>query len=87
MKILFFYLAIINALAFVFMRSDKQKAKKNRRRIPERTLLMLCAVGGSLGGFLAMQLFRHKTRHARFCIGVPVMLVLHILVLAWVCFR
>jgi uncharacterized membrane protein YsdA (DUF1294 family) len=60
------------------MLADKIKAKKNRWRTPERTLLGICAIGGSLGGYLAMQLFRHKTKHPRFSIGIPVMLALHI---------
>lgn len=72
------YLAIINVVSFVFMLADKIKAKKNRWRTPERTLLGICAIGGSLGGYIAMQLFRHKTKHPQFSIGIPVMIVLHI---------
>lgn len=83
MKILAVYLCIINVLSFLFMLADKRKAIKNRWRIPERTLLTLCAIGGSLGGYLGMQLFRHKTKHPRFSIGVPVMLVVHIAVLVF----
>ena len=81
MKILLLYLPIINALAFLLMLIDKQKAKKNRWRIPENTLLGVCFIGGSLGGFLAMHLLRHKTKHFRFAVGIPVMLVLHIVAL------
>ncbi len=81
MKILLFYLPIINALAFLLMLIDKQKAKKNRWRIPENTLLGVCFIGGSLGGLIAMNLFRHKTKHLRFAIGIPVMLILHIVAL------
>lgn len=77
MKILYCYLLIINALTFLFMLMDKQKARKKRWRIPERTLLSLCAIGGSLGGLLGMYLFRHKTKHTRFAIGIPVMLIVH----------
>lgn len=81
MKYLYCYLIIINALAFLFMLVDKIKAKKNRWRIPEKTLLGLCAIGGSLGGYIAMQLFRHKTKHPRFSIGIPVMLAVHVILL------
>ena len=81
MKILFYYLAIINALSFLLMLIDKQKAKKNRWRIPENTLLGICLIGGSLGGMIAMNIFRHKTKHLRFSIGIPLMLILHIVVL------
>lgn len=85
MEILCIYLVIINAASFLVMLADKRKAIKNRRRIPERTLLGLCALGGSLGGLAAMRLFRHKTLHLRFSIGIPVMLAVHtvLLVLAY----
>lgn len=78
---LIIYLAIINALSFLFMRSDKRKAVKKRRRIPERVLLTLCALGGSLGGYTAMRLYRHKTRRPTFSIGIPILLAVHILLL------
>lgn len=78
MKYLFVYLILINAYAFLIMLADKRKAIKKKWRIPERHLLTVCALGGSLGGLLGMRLFRHKTRHLRFAIGIPVMLVLQI---------
>lgn len=81
MKFLFYYLCIINAISFLLMLIDKQKARKKRWRIPERTLLGVCAVGGSLGGLLAMVLVRHKTLHKRFSIGIPLMLLLHAAIL------
>ncbi len=83
MEILLVYLAIINAAAFVLMHSDKKKAIRKQWRIPEKVLLGICAVGGSLGGFLGMRLFRHKTKHARFYVGIPVMLVAQIGLLCW----
>ena len=81
MKYLYFYLLIVNALSFLFMLTDKIKAVKGRWRIPERTLLGLCAIGGSLGGLIAMKLFRHKTLHPQFSIGIPVLLAVHIVAL------
>ena len=81
MEILLIYLVIINALSMLLMLIDKQKAKKNRYRIPERVLLGVSAIGGSLGGLMGMRLFRHKTKHPQFYIGIPVMLVLHIVAL------
>lgn len=81
MKYLYLYLCIINALTFLFMLLDKQKAIKNRRRIPERILLMLCLIGGSLGGHMGMQLYRHKTKHLRFSLGIPVILAAQIVTL------
>lgn len=78
MKYLFLYLAIVNVFAFLLMLSDKIKAKHKRWRIPEKLLLGICLIGGSLGGFVAMKLFRHKTLHPQFSIGIPVMFALHI---------
>ena len=85
MDILFLYLAIINAAAFVLMLADKRKAIKKAWRIPERTILGAAAIGGSLGALLGMQLFRHKTKHPAFAVGIPVMLAIHcvLLVLLW----
>jgi uncharacterized membrane protein YsdA (DUF1294 family) len=65
------------------MLADKCKAMKNAWRIPEATLLGLAAIGGSLGALIGMQLFRHKTRHPKFYLGVPLLLILHIALLLW----
>ena len=83
MKLLLLYLIIIYAAAFVLMLADKIKARKNAWRIPEATLMGVAAIGGSLGGFLGMRLCRHKTKHPKFFIGLPVLLVLHIVLLVW----
>ena len=55
-----------------------RRAKKGARRVPERTLFLAAGCFGALGGFLGMQVFRHKTKHAKFRILVPLFLVLHI---------
>lgn len=81
MKILLLYLCIINALAFLLMLIDKQKSKKKRWRIRERTLLGVSAIGGSLGGLLGMYLLRHKTLHKQFSIGIPLMFIAQLIVL------
>ena len=81
MEYLYLYLTLINALGFLVMLADKKKAKKNRWRIPEKTLLGIAALGGSLGSLLAMKLFRHKTRHAAFSIGIPILLAVQIVLL------
>lgn len=78
MKYLLLYLLIINALAFVLMLADKIKARKNLWRIPERTLILCAAAGGSLGCLAGMYLLRHKTLHPKFTIGVPVILALQV---------
>ena len=83
LKVLLFYLIIINAVAFVLMLADKIKARKKAWRIPEATLMGVAAIGGSLGGFLGMRLCRHKTKHPKFFIGIPLFLALHIALLVW----
>ena len=78
MKFLILYLLIVNAAGFLVMTLDKLLAKKKAWRIPERSLLMLAAIGGSFGVLLAMYTVRHKTRHAKFFLGVPAILVAQI---------
>ena len=79
MKLVFTYLFLINAAGFLIMLIDKQKARKNRWRIPERVLIGIATVGGSLGIMAGMRIFRHKTRHEKFTVGVPVILALQTL--------
>ena len=74
MKLLSFYLLIINAAGFLLMLVDKWKAKKNRWRIRESTLLLVAALGGSIGSLAGMYLFRHKTQHLKFTLGIPLIL-------------
>ena len=74
MKLLSFYLLIINALGFLLMLVDKWKARKNRWRVRESTLLLTAALGGSVGSLLGMYLFRHKTLHLKFTLGIPLIL-------------
>lgn len=80
MKYLLVYLVIVNAAGFLFMLIDKRKAQKNLWRIPERTLMGAAVAGGSLGVLLGMHTFRHKTKHLKFTIGVPVILAMQILI-------
>lgn len=78
MKYFLLYLLLINAAAFLLMLVDKQKARKNRWRIPERTLIGSALLGGSVGALLGMYTFRHKTRHLKFTLGVPAILIAQI---------
>lgn len=78
MKILLIYLLVINIVAFLAMGLDKWKARRDKWRVPEKTLFLLVLIGGSIGGILGMTVFRHKTRHWYFRIGFPVILVLQI---------
>ena len=74
MKLLLYYLLIINAAGFLLMLVDKWKARKNRWRVRESTLLLIAALGGSVGSLLGMYLFRHKTLHLKFTLGIPLIL-------------
>lgn len=76
-----YYYIIMNVLGFVFMGLDKFYAVKKRRRIPEATLLLISGLGGCVGGFLGMHLFRHKTRKPKFAYGIPAMIAAHILLI------
>jgi len=77
------YLIIINALGFSLMLMDKYRATKRLWRIPERTLMTVAALGGSLGSLAGMYLVRHKTRHLKFVLGIPAFLLTHIFLILW----
>lgn len=72
------YLVFINLMTLIAYGMDKQKAKKNKWRIPEKTLLLLAAIGGSIGALLGMYVFKHKTKHLKFILGVPVLFAVHV---------
>ena len=74
------YLVMINVLSFFIMGLDKVKAKKQRYRISENTLLFIAFIGGSLGSYLAMYFFHHKTKHIKFYMGIPLILFIQILI-------
>ena len=78
MKYFIIYLLTINLLAISIMGIDKQKAKAHAWRIPEKTLFLVSLLGGSLGTWCGMYLFRHKTKHWYFVIGMPLILLFHI---------
>ena len=80
MKLLLFYLLLINAAGLALMLVDKWKAKKNRWRVRESTLLLVAALGGSIGSLAGMYLFRHKTQHLKFTLGIPLILAAQCLI-------
>ena len=73
--LILYYLSGINILSFLVFGLDKRKARKDRWRVPEATLLLLAVIGGSAGALLGMVVFRHKTRHNKFRIGLPLILL------------
>lgn len=74
-QLLYYYLISINSIAFVVYSIDKWKAKHKKWRIPEAFLLCLAMLGGALGAYIGMQLFHHKTKHKKFTILVPLLLL------------
>lgn len=78
-QILPLYLITINAAGFLLMLVDKLKAKRGAWRIPEATLIAVAAAGGSIGSLIGMYLFRHKTRHIKFTLGIPLILAIQII--------
>ncbi len=81
--LLLIWLAVVNSISLLAMGMDKFKARRGAWRIPERRIWLLAWLGGSPGAWLGMQVFRHKTRHPAFSIGLPVLAILQILLLAW----
>ena len=77
-QLILLYLLIINAIGFALMLVDKLKAKRGAWRIPEATLMGVAAIGGSVGALAGMYTFRHKTRHLKFTLGIPVILIVQI---------
>ena len=78
-KIILIYIAIISFISMVLCIYDKIISKKNRveLRVPEKTLIILSLLGGSVAMYLTMQIIHHKTKHAKFMIGIPLIMVLH----------
>jgi uncharacterized membrane protein YsdA (DUF1294 family) len=76
------YLLLVNLIGFVQMGVDKRRSVHHRWRIPEAQLFLVAAIGGAAGSLLGMSVFRHKTRHRTFVIGMPLILVLQLAIAA-----
>lgn len=75
---LIYYLIFINIISFLTMFIDKKKAIKRKWRIKESTLFLLSFIGGSLGVLLGIYSFRHKTKHIKFTLGIPLILIVQV---------
>lgn len=80
------YVIIMSIISFCQMGMDKNRARKQRWRITERTLFLTAGIGGSFGSLLGMYVFHHKTKHMRFVLGIPALMLIHILLLYLVFF-
>ncbi len=76
--VIIYYLLAINAVAFFSYGIDKLKARKGWWRIPEATLLLLAIIGGSIGAWLGMKVWHHKTMHKKFRYGLPLIILLQL---------
>ena len=78
-----YYLIVINFVTFLVYGIDKWKAKQGSWRIPEATLLLLAVIGGSIGAWLGMKVWHHKTLHKKFYFGVPAIIIIQLLLIGY----
>ena len=78
-----YYLLAINVVTFIVYGIDKYKAKKAKWRIPETMLLLLAVLGGSIGAWMGMKVWHHKTMHKKFKYGIPAILLIQIALMAY----
>ena len=81
------YLAVINVVTFFMYGIDKWKAKKSKWRIREAALLGLAVLGGSIGAWLGMQVWHHKTLHKKFKYGVPAIIIVQLALIGYILYR
>ncbi|MBQ2024508.1 MAG: DUF1294 domain-containing protein [Alistipes sp.] len=86
-KVAIYYLAAINVIAFILYGLDKLWAKKGRWRVPERSLILIAAAGGSIGAIAAMKVWHHKTKHNKFRLGLPAILLAQIALIYFAVYR
>lgn len=79
MGVIGIYLILINLIGFFIMYYDKKRAIKKQWRISEAALITIAIIGGSIGEYLGMQNFRHKTKHLKFKIGIPIIIMVQII--------
>ncbi len=84
LPIIFYCFLALNLLTFIIYGIDKLKAKNAKWRISEATLILLAFIGGSIGAWLGLQVWRHKTQHKKFYIGIPVIIILQVVATIYV---
>ncbi len=80
---LLYYLIVINVVTFLVYGIDKWKAKQGSWRISEATLLILAAIGGSIGALLGTKIWHHKTMHKKFKYSLPLILIIQIILIGY----
>lgn len=84
MEILYIYLVIVNAAAFMVMGIDKRRAHRHKWRVSESSIFLIGIIGGGLGVLLGMRFFHHKTKHLKFTLGIPIVVLTNILLFGYV---
>ncbi|NFS28255.1 MULTISPECIES: DUF1294 domain-containing protein [Clostridium] len=84
-KIVLIYLLFINFIGFCIMLVDKNRAIHKEWRVPEKTLIGISIIGGSIGMLLGMFTFRHKTKHLKFLLGIPVIIIIQFYIVIYLC--
>ena len=83
MELLLYYFVCVNVLTFFVYGIDKWQARQGKWRISEATLLLLAVIGGSIGAWLGIRVWRHKTMHKKFKYGIPAILMIHIIIIGY----
>ena len=83
-QIFIIYILLINIVAIIITGYDKLCAQNRKWRVKERTLMLISMLGGSMGMYITMQLIRHKTRHLKFMLGIPLIIILQIILICFV---
>ena len=83
MELLLYYFVCVNVLTFFVYGIDKWQARQGKWRISEATLLLVAVIGGSIGAWLGMRVWRHKTMHKKFKYGIPAILMIHIIIIGY----
>lgn len=86
-KVALVYLILINIIAFALMGIDKRRAVQHKWRISEANLFLSALLGGSIGAIAGMQMFRHKTKHWYFVVGMPLILICQVVICWWIFWR
>ena len=83
MELLLYYFVCVNVLTFFVYGIDKWQARQGKWRISEATLLLFAVIGGSIGAWLGLRVWRHKTMHKKFKYGIPAILMIHIIIIGY----
>ena len=86
-KYILIYFALINLLAFIMFWVDKRAAQNGQWRISEKALIIVSMLGGSVGSLVSMNIFRHKTKKMKFILGIPIILILQIAFIIYMCYN